>query len=110
MDLQAWLVVGVISPIVAKFSIPQYAPGPPRRFALLCGTLFAWLSLFLYVAGQKEASFYILVILLILTILQSSGMCLGCFMFKLFIIAKWIPDDTCQVCNVKFKTVEVALP
>eukprot|EP00027_Filamoeba_sp_ATCC50430_P004061 CAMPEP_0168563660 /NCGR_PEP_ID=MMETSP0413-20121227/12797_1 /TAXON_ID=136452 /ORGANISM="Filamoeba nolandi, Strain NC-AS-23-1" /LENGTH=301 /DNA_ID=CAMNT_0008595213 /DNA_START=652 /DNA_END=1557 /DNA_ORIENTATION=+ len=110
LDLQAWLVVGVISPIVTKFVVPQYAPGPPRRFALLAGTVVSWMAFILYLVGQKEVSFYVLAVLLVVTILQSADMCLGCFVFRLFIILKLIPEDTCQICNVKFKTVEVQLP
>eukprot|EP00027_Filamoeba_sp_ATCC50430_P011358 CAMPEP_0168564500 /NCGR_PEP_ID=MMETSP0413-20121227/13285_1 /TAXON_ID=136452 /ORGANISM="Filamoeba nolandi, Strain NC-AS-23-1" /LENGTH=346 /DNA_ID=CAMNT_0008596189 /DNA_START=473 /DNA_END=1509 /DNA_ORIENTATION=- len=106
LDPHAWLVVYVLSPLVSRWFPPEYVPGPPKRFANFCGMSVSGLAFLLYLLDQKEVSFYILSMLLVLASLQTAGMCLGCFMFHILMLAKMIPEDTCEICKVKFKTVE----
>jgi hypothetical protein len=56
-------------------------------------------------AGQKEACLWVLFLVALICLLQSSlKLCAGCLMFYVMVLMGIIPQSMCRVCRVTYVT------
>jgi len=104
LNLETWFII-LLSPIIKKYAPPEYVPGPPKRFAQLCGFSMSFAVVIIrFVFHAKEVAYWVASALVTAIALEALyGICLGCIMFKILMLSKLVPERTCYKCRMLFQ-------
>lgn len=104
LDIQSYLVIFLVRPIVQTaflgWPFNALVPGPPTRFALLCGVVITLIGYGFRLGGMIVASYSVFglfcLILLSAFILDK---CLGCAIFWVMMHIGILPETSCDACR-----------